>query len=116
MEFLRPVPPWFRFLNDLTGTWLCDDGGDYYIRQIQPGNRSWIYWAGLSQRGVGDDFANVFRGERKPTGFITGIWTDVPYGRANNLGSITLRIEDNGRTLRAIEKAGGFAGSVWTKR
>ncbi|MDM5223547.1 hypothetical protein QUF86_23015 [Peribacillus sp. NJ11] len=104
----------YLFRTDLTGTWVCDDGGEYYIRQIQ--NSSLIYWVGLSQRGVGDHFANVFRGVLDPAGVITGKWTDVPYARANSLGSITLRVEDDGRKLRAIQKTGGFGGSVWTKQ
>lgn len=105
-----------NFSGDLTGTWFCDDGGAYYIRQLTPGNHSAIFWAGMSQRGVGDHFSNVLDGVLNPTGQITGRWADVPYGTARSLGSITLKVEDNGRRLRAIQKTGGFGGSVWTKR
>ncbi|MFI2801186.1 hypothetical protein ACH2G3_25425 [Bacillus cereus] len=98
---------------NLTGIWLCDDGGEYYIRQIQ--NSPMVYWAGLSQRGVGDYFANVFRGSLNSAGIITGKWTDVPYAQANSLGNLTLQLENNGSRLRAIQKSGGFGGSIWNK-
>lgn len=99
---------------NLTGTWQCNDGGEYYITHFTSLN--WVYWAGLSQQGVGDDFANVFRGHLSSTGVITGNWTDVPYGRANSLGTITLQVADNGRRLIATQQTGGFGGTIWTKK
>ncbi|PGM15572.1 hypothetical protein [Bacillus thuringiensis] len=104
------------FRIDLTGTWKCDDGGLYYIRQVPMGTDVMIFWAGLSQQGVGDYFSNVFIGILQRTGIIDhGRWVDVPYGNARSFGDMTLRVEDNGKKLRAIEKTGGFGGSVWTR-
>ncbi len=35
--------------TDLTGTWSCDDGGSYYLRQIDDN----IWWYGRSLPGSG---------------------------------------------------------------
>ncbi len=76
--------------DDLTGVWSADDGGYYYIRQIQDA----IWWVGFSQGWrfhPGVDFTNVFRGHlNQTTNSIEGDWVDVPRGNYLQSGTITL--------------------------
>ncbi|MFI2801185.1 hypothetical protein ACH2G3_25420 [Bacillus cereus] len=109
------------FRINLTGAWLCDDGGAYFIRHhsFEP-YVSKIDWLGLSERGLGNHFTNVFFGTMLSLyspykTSISGDWADVPRGRTTSSGILELQIEDYGRKLRAIRKSGGFGGSVWTR-
>ncbi|MBP1155751.1 MULTISPECIES: hypothetical protein [unclassified Paenibacillus] len=99
-------------LSNITGVWNCSDGGRYYIRQI--GRR--IFWAGLSGRGNGAVFTNVYRATR--TGdVISGQWADVPRGVTLNSGTLTVEvfINNNGvLSLRQLAQTGGFGGQRWT--
>lgn len=111
----QPIRPAF----DLTGTWTADDGGIYYLRQL--GNTLW--WAGLStdslqgvndfQRGV--RFTNVFRGTIEGN-TIKGTWVDVPRGRSEKSGTLTLSIASIGFpvgiVLQRQAETGGFAGKT----
>jgi hypothetical protein len=92
----------------LTGKWYCNDGGSYFIRQI--GNEVW--WHGLSRDG-GATWSNVFHG-RLAGNQVTGRWADVPQGRIQNAGEMTLQILGNNK-FRVIRKTGGFGGSEWTR-
>jgi hypothetical protein len=92
----------------LTGKWFCNDGGSYFIRQI--GNEIW--WHGLSRDG-GATWSNVFHG-RLNGNQVSGRWADVPQGRIQNAGEMTLQILGN-RKFKAIRKTGGFGGSEWTR-
>jgi hypothetical protein len=103
--------------GDLTGVWLCDDGGLYYIRQGEDGS---VTWAGLQDSGFhkGMGFTNVFRGSLSGDGsFVTGEWADVPRGATASSGTIVLGIWDDasGRRLERVpeETTGGFGGSTW---
>ncbi|MED3997956.1 hypothetical protein P4647_25565 [Peribacillus frigoritolerans] len=109
-------------MRSLTGAWLCDDGGAYFIRALAPPPLSTlpsqIIWLGLSQRGLGNDFTNVFFATPAVQGsdiLFSGEWADVPRGRIKSSGWLTIRVEDNGGRLRAINKTGGFGGSFWTR-
>lgn len=92
----------------LTGRWIGDDGGTYYIHQI--GNQVWWYGEYGSTNPA---FSNVFNGTIKD-GFISGNWADVPKGSALSNGGIVLKITSPNR-LDAVFKSGGFGGSVWTR-
>src|SRR5437762_7032828 len=68
--------------RNLTGTYMADDGGIYYLQQS--GNTLW--WAGLSlDRELPADFVwhrglyfhNVFRGIINSDNTIIGEWSDV---------------------------------------
>lgn len=97
------IGPW-----DLTGTWYCDDGGTYYIRQM--GNEIW--WYGENDPNS-PRWSNVMHGTISGN-TIYGNWLDVPKGSDLNSGNINLNIESNNR-LSVIQKTGGFGGSVWTR-
>lgn len=93
---------------DLTGVWSCDDGGLYYIRQF--GDTVW--WYG-EQSSSNPAFSNV------ATGTVDGNtisldWADVPKGQTTGSGILVLNVESTDR-LTAIQKTGGFGGSVWTR-
>lgn len=115
-------PVYTNQLN-LTGAWQCNDGGAYFIRQFTDLAFLRVVWLGLSQRGLGDHFTNVFSGLMVPPTFlprgisptISGNWADVPRGATKSSGRLEIRVEDNGRRLRAIQRTGGFGGSIWTR-
>lgn len=92
----------------LTGKWSCNDGGSYFIRQV--GNEIW--WHGLSRDG-GATWSNVFHG-RLSGNRISGRWADVPQGRIQSAGEMTLQVLGNDK-LKAIRKTGGFGGSEWSR-
>jgi hypothetical protein len=94
---------------DLTGKWTCDDGGTYYLKQLQ----NQIVWYG-ELSATDPNWSNVFYG-RVNGDRIVGNWFDVPKGKASNHGQLKLRIGNNGRVLDAFQKSGGFGGSHWTK-
>lgn len=96
-------------LADLTGKWSCNDGGFYYLRQID--NK--IYWYG--ERAEHDPpWSNVFTG-RLQGDKIKGRWADIPKGRAKSHGEIHLQISEGGNVLQATRKTGGFGGSKWIR-
>lgn len=102
-------------LNNLTGVWLGDDGGTYYIREVSSTGE--IAWVGEHPEAVptapavpvGRRWVNVFMGQREGER-ITGEWTDVPKGEVNQDGEIDLQIMDE-NLLRIIRKTGGFGGN-----
>jgi hypothetical protein len=102
---------------DLTGVWHANDVGTYYLRQV---DGKVLWWLGLS-RDQGRAFANVFQGTIQ-NNTITGDWVDVPLGTRGARSSGRLRLIGDGSsqlgattTLRAVERTGGFGGSVWNK-
>ena len=94
-------------LADLTGRWSCDDGGDYYLRQV--GNT--VYWYGEPQAG---NWSNVFYGMIEGNQ-IRGSWADVPKGGMMGRGNLTLTISPNEDEFVATYKSGGFGGSRWMR-
>jgi hypothetical protein len=94
---------------DLTGAWTADDGGAYFLRQLG----SSLWWVGLSDRGRGFGFANVFRGRVLPNDVISGTWADVPRGRVLSNGSLTLSFR--GGEMQKMRESGGFGGSQWRR-
>lgn len=89
---------------DLTGTWMGNDGGTYYVRQMG----SVIAWFGERKT-----FSNVFVGTRSGS-TITGEWADVPKGSILGGGTLTLNLA-NGFTLDRTGATGGFGGSQWQR-
>ncbi|HXH71401.1 MAG TPA: hypothetical protein VNI58_01115 [Mariprofundaceae bacterium] len=96
-------------LADLTGTWQADDGGIYYLREMN----GMLHWYG-EESANNPRWANVFHG-RIHKGRISGQWMDVPKGRTTGYGDMELVIRDNGNVLDAVRKSGGFGGSHWTR-
>jgi hypothetical protein len=106
---------------DLTGAWAGDDGGIYYLRQVE----SVVWWSGMSGRDrspldVGRDWNNVARG------VINGLQidvegSDVPRGPALGNGSLVLNIQDDGKgniqIVKVVDHWGAgneFGNEVWT--
>jgi hypothetical protein len=118
-----PIPPRFQGpgTDGLTGTWLCDDGGTYYLRRI--GNR--VMWFG---EGGSGGFANVFDGSVTGT-TLSGDWVDVPKfaGGANSQGTLSLNVQQppagpsvlelfsEGAAMDRTARTGGFGGRRWQK-
>ena len=99
--------------TNLTGTWACDDGGTYYLRQV--GDRVW--WLGKSGND-GQDWTNVLHGTIRGRE-VVGDWADVPQGGAANSGQLTLRLVVRDGRVVEIEKrrqvGDGFGGGVWRR-
>jgi hypothetical protein len=102
--------------GDLTGKWLGNDGGKYYIRQID----KTIWWFGFNTLSIGEGFSNVFHGSRGGNGSgaptIFGEWQDVPLGGTKASGSFDIQIDPTGTKLTKINSNGDFFGaSEWTR-
>lgn len=100
-----PIP------GSLTGVWLANAGGTYYLRQM--GNDVIWFGAGCQDgRNTNTDFSNVFLGRLTGT-TLSGIWADVPYGSAGGDGALTLSAE--GGVLRRTGTTGGFGENSWVR-
>lgn len=103
--------------SNVTGVWSADDGGMYYVRQIN--NQVW--WAGLSaisHLGANDihpgiHYNNVFFGTISGN-TISGDWADVPRGTILQSGTMTLIF--SGNQLRKTAATGGFGATIWTRQ
>jgi len=95
----------------LTGTWMANDGGMYFLRQI--GDTLW--WLGLSAGLLhpGLQFCNVFRASVTGSA-VTGDWSDVPRGATSCRGTLTLRPAGEDQLLRVAE-SGGYGASIWRR-
>ncbi|WP_271767524.1 hypothetical protein [Aquimarina algiphila] len=95
--------------NDITGRWVGNDGGIYYIRQV--GNQ--VVWFGERNFVNGrPTWSNIAWGSR----FYSQLWldwADVPKGNANSTGILRGFVEGpNYITLG--HNTGGFGGSkLW---
>jgi hypothetical protein len=97
-----------RSIDDLTGRWTCDDGGIYFVRQIE----NMLWWYGGSA-DAGATWSNIFWGNIQGNQ-INGQWADVPKGKASSGGEMSLVLE-SAFTLKAVSKTGGFGGSTWSR-
>ena len=104
---------------ELTGAWLGNDDGVYYIRQI--GNKVW--WNGMSgQAGradrLGRDWNNVAAGELNPDLTIDLDWADVPRGGILGDGTLTFKVEEtadgNTKLTKVSETGTGFGGQTFS--
>ena len=107
---------------NLTGTYMADDGGVYYVQQS--GNTVW--WAGMSldselppdaQWHRGLTFTNVFRGTINNDGTVVGDWCDVTRGSDLKNGTLTVKISGSSGSFQfsKITQTGGFGASSWTQ-
>jgi hypothetical protein len=96
-------------LPDLNGTWECDDGGLYFIRQIGPD----VLWYAEAAKGR-PFFANVAHGQVDADGMLRLMWADVPKGIAVACGSLLIRVTSPSR-MELHRSTGGFGGFVWTR-
>jgi hypothetical protein len=106
-----PSPAGPREDSGLTGTWIANDGGMYFLRQI--GDTLW--WLGLSGGLMhpGLQFCNVFNASVTRSA-VTGEWSDVPRGATSGRGTLTLRPAGDNQLLRVAE-SGGFGASIWRR-
>ena len=103
---VTPPPPAFN----LTGIWKCNDGGKYYVRQVG----SDVWWLGKSgDTEPGANWTNVFHGQLAGA-LLNGNWADVPHGRIMSGGLMKIQVV-NPNNFKAIDRSGGFGGSVWTR-
>lgn len=93
--------------DTLTGGWLSDESGFFYLRQI--GDTVW--WFGEHPKR---DWAHVFKGTRSgPT--LSGEWIDLPKGKSSEKGELQLEIGQNGRYMRLPEENKDFPCAFWHK-
>jgi hypothetical protein len=104
---------------DLTGAWLGDDDGIYYIRQLD----KVIWWSGMSgqpgpMKELGRDWNNVATGPLKADMTIPLNWSDVPRGGSDGYGTLLWMVVDDGfggaKLIKLSETGTGFGGSVFT--
>ncbi|WP_442598600.1 hypothetical protein [Neobacillus sp. D3-1R] len=106
-----------RHNYDLTGTWKGYNRhgeyiANYYIRQTEAGSSVQIHWIGLSRDP--DYFSETFYGNRVGD-LIIGQWVNVPRGAADNIGSLQVRVEDNGRKLVQVDATENYDVVKWKK-
>lgn len=94
---------------DLTGIWSGNDSGTYYIHQLG----TVVWWYG-EQAPTGPAWSNVAHGRFQGDRLILE-WADVPRGQIMQSGELILTI-DSPNHLTAVQRTGGFAGSVWIRR
>jgi hypothetical protein len=98
--------------SQLSGEWLSDDGGTYWVRRAD-GNVVW--WVGQSG-DQGRTWINVFKGTYDPkTNLIVGDWSDVRSAHFNQ-GTLTLKLNGTLTAVNGFNKVSGvgpFGGTRW---
>jgi hypothetical protein len=85
---------------DLSGTWSGNDGGRYYIKQID----SCVWWSALSNfpsQSLGDEWIMAFRGTLGADGRIVGDFVDVK-GTNPGSGTMTIRVQAEERSGQVV--------------
>jgi hypothetical protein len=97
--------------RNLTGTWIGNDGGTYYIRETG----AIVVWYGEAPGRVGEArFANVFSGAWRG-GSFSGFWADVPKGGPTGNGELRIR-RVNDFTLEKVDGSGSAFGATRWQR
>jgi hypothetical protein len=94
---------------DLTGVWTGNDGGTYYLRQIN----NVVWWFGEDD-AENPSWSNIAHG-RLNGKTINLEWTDVPKGSITQNGTLVIKVVDNNKLILQTE-VGGFGGSEWTRK
>ncbi|MCS6930462.1 MAG: C1 family peptidase [Saprospiraceae bacterium] len=95
-----------RAQANLNGYYRGNDGGHYYVRTVG----SKVFWFG---EHPGGNWANVFMGTQSGDQ-VVGQYYDVPKGRINANGALTVRIGSGGDSFTKVSGP-TFGGSSWTK-
>ncbi len=104
---------------DLTGTWAGDDGGVYFVRQLD----DVVWWNGMSFRDgppddLGRDWNNVGRGILGDDLRIVADWSDVPRGGVAGHGTVTFQVGTHPtgdlEILKIEETGTGRGDTRWT--
>lgn len=85
---------------DLSGTWSGNDGGRYYLKQID----SCVWWSGLSAfegQSLGEEWIMAFRGRLDDEGVIVGDFVDVK-GTNPGSGTMSIRVQAEQRDGRVV--------------
>jgi serine/threonine-protein kinase len=94
----------------LTGQWIGNDGGTYYLRE----DGEALYWYG-ERSASNPAWSNVFEGKISGD-TVDGAWADVPKGQVMGKGSLQLKISESGKVLERTAVTGGFGGNRWTRQ
>lgn len=103
---------------DLTGTWMADDGGIYYVRQLG----SVVWWNGMSglegpAAFLGRGFNNVGRGVIDSKLAIIAQWADVPRGSTTGSGEVHFQVgaDSSGmiRLTKTYDPGDGRDDTTW---
>jgi hypothetical protein len=115
---------------DLTGTWQCNDGGAYFIRQL--GDVVWWY----GQRSGDGVFVNGIVHPTQPywsnvgKGIIGKVpiptthgsahslhmhWADVPNGKNSGSGELSLLIDPSQDRITNQKPSPNFSGHIWER-
>ena len=85
---------------DLSGAWSGNDGGRYFVKQID----SCVWWSGLSAfegQALGEEWIMTFRGSLDADGLITGDFVDVK-GTNPGAGTMTIRVASEMRSGQLV--------------
>lgn len=97
----------FAESDNLTGSWISDDSGFYYFRQI--GETIW---------GLGEhpkrNWVTVFKGSLLGT-LVKTDWVDLNKGKRNGTGSLEFELTSTFRVMKQSSASGGFTSSSWHK-
>lgn len=91
---------------DLTGVWEDERGVRYWVRQIDTS----VFWY-MDKR---PEVFNVFHGTVDGDS-IQGKWADLPLGRIQRGGRLTLRVESSDRFVQVQSIPAIYTGSVWNR-
>lgn len=107
--------------GNLTGTWVGDDGGSYYLTHDQETNE--VVWYAESKNAKplnpfstpvtpARGWANVFWGDKNGDR-IEGLWADVPRGNTRGAGRMRIEVESR-NCLNITSVTGGYGGrKLW---
>lgn len=105
---------------DLTGAWAGNDGGVYYVRQLD----KVVWWNGMSNRSgppsaLGREWNNVGRGEIQDDLTIVSEWADVPRGGVLGGGTVIFQIgpdsAGNIQITKTTETGSGRGETLWVR-
>lgn len=121
---LKGTPPEVRsrpagFLggeNNLSAVWTGDDYAFYYVRELAEGDVVWVaehpFYGGMGGTAR-PAFTHVFFGKRAGNS-ISGQWVDVPKGKAEGRGTLTVTIKGP-QDMQTIARTGGFQAGMFSR-
>ncbi|MGN6709292.1 MAG: hypothetical protein ACTHKF_08105 [Candidatus Nitrosocosmicus sp.] len=109
--------------NDITGKWIANDGGVYYIQQIGNSTRwfgSTLFNDNAINSNKGFEYANEATGgigkHIDGTTQIVLYWDDITVSDNHFKGTLNLLVDPSGSKLTKISATGGFGPSEWTRQ
>ena len=115
MEHDLPLQ-WPQTKGEITGSWICNDGGHYYFSQF---NQE-IFWLGVSSNNT---FCNIGVGKIDPMdGLIRAAWGDTFLSKHRIDGNIILSYDPVSDEISKVgtktngSAKGQFGGSLWKRK